>query len=80
MGHILGKTIKGRRLRDGATQEEMERRTGLDQGYFSRIENGRIKRPSVEVIAKISRALNCSVSELLRESGIESGRRRPVAA
>ena len=62
-----GERIKELRLQKGLTQDQMERITGVDQGYISLIENGRRKRVSAEMLVKLARALGCSVEDLVAE-------------
>ena len=49
-----GERIKELRLQKGLTQDQMERITGVDQGYISLIENGRRKRVSAEMLVKLA--------------------------
>jgi transcriptional regulator with XRE-family HTH domain len=65
--------IRERRLRMRLTQDQMERLTGIDQAYFSLIENGHRRRISGELLVKIARALNCTVEDLV-------ARRQPAVA
>ncbi len=41
----------------GVTCYKIEQYTGLDQGYLSRLKNGKKKNPGPEVVVKISIAL-----------------------
>lgn len=59
----LGKLILAARLRRGLTQRTVARRSGLDPGYLSRIEHGRI-RPSIEMGLRLAAALRVSLDEL----------------
>jgi transcriptional regulator with XRE-family HTH domain len=59
----LGKLILAARLRRGLTQRIVSRRAGLDPGYLSRIEHGKI-RPSIEMGLRIARALGVPLGEL----------------
>lgn len=54
MSH-LGKQLKKERLAHGWSLPELSRRTGIDAGHLSRIENG--KRPPTEAIARMCDAV-----------------------
>lgn len=57
-----------RQLREGKhwTQETLAARSALDRSYIAGIEAG-LRNPSVKALAKIARALNVSLSELLEQ-------------
>jgi DNA-binding XRE family transcriptional regulator len=70
----LGKLILATRLRRGLSQRSVARRSGLDPGYLSRIEHGKI-RPSIEMGLRIAAALGVTLGELfeLPPSGRKTG-------
>ncbi len=72
----FGQKARIRRKRLGLSQQEIERRTGIDQAHYSRIERGKIKMPGVHYAVLIARALECDVEDILAEAGP----RRPAAA
>jgi putative transcriptional regulator len=76
----LGSAIRDRRIAAGLTQDDMERRTGYDQGFISRIERNKVRAPSIEVVAAIARALGCSMDDLLSETDLKVARILLVAA
>jgi len=76
----LGSAIKDRRIAAGLTQDDMEKRTGYDQGFISRIERSKVRAPSIEVVAAIARALGCSMDDLLSETDLKVARILLVAA
>jgi transcriptional regulator with XRE-family HTH domain len=53
------KEIRGR-----LTQQELAALSGIDQTTISDIENGRIKKPSWDTVARLSAALNIGPAEL----------------
>lgn len=56
-GALHGRFLKGARTKEGLTQKELSRLTGIPQGHISEIENG--KRPIGKIIArKLGEALN----------------------
>lgn len=73
-GSNLGKLILAARLRSGLSQRRVAQRSGLDPGYLSRIEHGRI-RPSIEMALRIADALGVTLNDLFAvpASGKEAG-------
>ncbi len=57
--------VRERRITAGLTQDEVQNLTGLDQGHISMIESGRRKRPSGVTLAKLAKALGCTVEDLI---------------
>lgn len=64
---IIGKRIAKVRKDAKLTQAELSERIGMSEKYLSRIECGK-QLPSIVIVAKISRALGISASELLGET------------
>ncbi|MBQ1215216.1 MAG: helix-turn-helix transcriptional regulator [Firmicutes bacterium] len=64
---ILHKMRKKRRL----TQQQLATISGVSQQAISSIENGSRQSPSVETLYKLSRALKCTVDDLIEENGEE---------
>ncbi len=60
----LSKCILAARLRRGLSQRLVARRSGLDPGYLSRIEHGKI-RPTLETALRIAEALGVPLEEIL---------------
>ena len=60
----LSKRILAARLRRGLSQRLVSRRSGLDPGYLSRIEHGKI-RPTLETALRIAEALGVPLGEIL---------------
>lgn len=60
----LAGELKNRRLARGLSMNELATRTGLAISFIGYLERG-IRRPSVESLAKISWALDCSAAEIL---------------
>lgn len=58
-------------LRNAArlSQQELARRSGVKQGVISMIESGETKYPRLDTAAKLARALNCTVDELIGTDG-----------
>ena len=64
---ILHKMRKKRRL----TQQQLATISGVSQQAISSIENGSRQSPSVETLYKLSKALKCTMDDLIEENGEE---------
>ena len=62
----LGKRIKVLRLKLQLSQDEFARKADIPYTTLTKIETGVIKKPSVFVIAKIAKALNITVDEIIK--------------
>jgi len=62
--------IRRLRLARGWKQEELARRTGVQQTYISKIENGQKDNPTQETLVKLAAAFGITVPDLLKEAGI----------
>lgn len=62
---MLGKNIKKIRQKRKLTQDKLARLADVSYTSLTKIETGVIKRPSVQVVAKIAKALNVTIEELL---------------
>lgn len=59
-------SMRLKRLRDkqGLTQEQLAKRSGLSLGYVARLEIG-MHDPSLSTLAKLAKALKTTVAELV---------------
>lgn len=57
--------VRSRREALGLTQAQVAKRLGLTQSYYSAIEHG-YRTPGLDVIERVSAALNCEPFELLQ--------------
>ena len=64
---MLGKNIKKIRQKRKLTQDKLARLADVPYTSLTKIETAVIKRPSVQVVAKIAKALNITIDELVRE-------------
>jgi transcriptional regulator with XRE-family HTH domain len=64
---MLGQNIKKMRKKRKLTQDKLARIADVPYTSLTKIETGVIKRPSVQVVAKIARALNITIEELVKE-------------
>jgi len=62
----LGKKIKALRLKLQLSQDKFARKADIPYTTLTKIETGVIKKPSVFVMAKIAKALNITVDELIK--------------
>ncbi len=65
---IFGRNVARIRAELGITQEGLCELAEIDRSYLQRIENG-TSNPTVEVIARLKKALKCSWDTLLRDVG-----------
>ncbi len=64
-GNKLGKKIKKLRTGLGLSQDELARKADVPYTTLTKIETGVIKKPSVYVVAKIAKALNITLDDLI---------------
>lgn len=64
-GNKLGKKIKKLRIGLGLSQDELARKADVPYTTLTKIETGVIKKPSVYVVAKIAKALDISIEDLI---------------
>lgn len=67
---IIGQRIQRARTSLGMTQESLAEKVQVSTNYLSKIETGR-ERPNLEMLGKISVAINISLAELL--TGVVEG-------
>jgi len=64
--NTLGKKIKTLRVRLGLSQDNLARKANVPYTTLTKIETGVIKNPSVYVVAKIAKALEITMDELVK--------------
>lgn len=62
----LGQVIRSFREKKDWTLEDLARAADIPVSTVTKIEHGDIKNPSIEKIAKIAKALDVSVDELIK--------------
>ena len=62
----IGENIKKYRTKEGLSQEDFAKKSGVKYTTLTKIESGVIKKPSVLVMAKIAKALGVHIEELIR--------------
>lgn len=63
---MIGKNIKKFRKIKGLTQEALARKAKIPYTTLAKLESSVVKRPSVQVTAKIARALGVSIEKLIK--------------
>jgi len=56
--------IKERREKEGITQEELSKKSGVSRTIISGLESGTIKTTTTKTLLCIAEALNCKVSDI----------------
>jgi transcriptional regulator with XRE-family HTH domain len=63
----IGENIKKYRNKLGMTQDDLVRKSGVKHTTLTKIEGDFVQKPSVQVIAKIAKALGVSIEELIKQ-------------
>ena len=63
---MICENIKRYRQKRKLTQDKLARLANIPYTSLTKIETGVIKQPSVQAVAKIAKALNVTVDELLK--------------
>jgi transcriptional regulator with XRE-family HTH domain len=58
-------TIRRLRKAKGLSVEKLADAAGVNPRHLYRIEAGQVRSPGIELLEKVARALDCSVSDLL---------------
>lgn len=66
---MIGKNIKRLRRRRKLSQEKLARLTDISLNTLTKIESGFTKKPSIETVIKLAKALNISIDELVKVDG-----------
>ena len=66
MENLIGKNIKKLRLKNKLTQEKLAIRADVPYTTLTKIESGVIKKPAVQTMAKIAKALGVIVDDLIK--------------
>ena len=62
----IGENIKKYRNKLGLTQDDLVRKSGVKHTTLTKIEGDFVKKPGVQMVAKIAKALGVSVEDLLK--------------
>lgn len=66
----FGKAVRRRRRELDLSQEVLAEQAGLHRTYISEIERGEVN-PSLEIVDRLAKALNISISRLFADYAIE---------
>lgn len=66
----LGQVLKESREKSNKTLREVEESTGISNAYLSQLENDKIKKPSANVLYKLSDLYEIELDVLLSAAGI----------
>ena len=64
--------IEGGRDVKNFSQRELARRIGLSNTSLNDLENGKVKKPDIEVLRKIAEELDLSLEQLLKAAGYDA--------
>ena len=67
LNRVLGRNIRGLRLRKGLSQEELALEANMKRSYVSDLERG-TRNPSVKAVARLAKALGVEAWQLLRQN------------
>lgn len=60
----MSKKLKIARILADKSQIDLAKETGISKEYISALERGKVKNPTLEVMKKLSKALDVPVTEL----------------
>jgi transcriptional regulator with XRE-family HTH domain len=66
----LGLLLKESRKLSKLTLRQVEEATGISNAYLSQLENGKIKKPSANVLYKIASVYRVDINQLMKSSGL----------
>jgi transcriptional regulator with XRE-family HTH domain len=72
----IGKNLKRLRQSADLTQTDLARKSGVDQSMISKIERGEFENLTLDTLRSLTKALGCSVVELLPEEDKRGSRTR----
>lgn len=64
----LGKAVREARQKQGLTQEQVAKVSGIGPTYISDIERG-VRNPSYELLIELAKALKTPLSEIVKRAG-----------
>ena len=62
----IGENVKKYRNRQGLSQEDFAKESGVKYTTLTKIESNVIKKPSVLIMAKLAKALGVSIEDLIK--------------
>ena len=65
-GKIISKNIKKLRAKLGLTQDDLAKKADIKYTTLIKVEGGSVNKPSVQTMAKIAKAFDVSIEDLLK--------------
>ena len=62
----IGENIKKYRTKQGLSQEDFAKKSGVKYTTLTKIESNVIKKPSVMIMSKIAKAFGVSIEDLIK--------------
>ena len=62
----IGENIKRLRAKLGLSQDDLARKAGLKYSTLAKIEGDFVKKPGVQMVAKIAKVLGVAIEDLLK--------------
>ncbi|MFA5199357.1 MAG: helix-turn-helix transcriptional regulator [Candidatus Omnitrophota bacterium] len=62
---MIGENIRYRRIKAGLSQEKLARLANISLNTLTKIESGFAKRPTIQTVAKLAKALKVSLDDLV---------------
>ena len=62
----IGENIKKYRAKHGLTQDDLVKKANVKYSTLTKIEGGVVKKPSVQIMAKIAKGLDVSIDDLMK--------------
>ncbi|OGF23277.1 hypothetical protein A2Y83_00135 [Candidatus Falkowbacteria bacterium RBG_13_39_14] len=62
----IGENIKRLRTRQGLSQDDLAKKAELKYSTLAKIEGDFVKKPGVQIMAKIAKVLGVSIEDLLK--------------
>ncbi|MDD4901078.1 MAG: helix-turn-helix transcriptional regulator [Patescibacteria group bacterium] len=64
-GKIISENIKKMRAKLGLTQDDLAKKADIKYTTLMKVESGTVNKPSVQTMAKIAKALDVSIENLI---------------
>lgn len=64
---MIGNNLRKLRKKKGLSQEKLARLADISLNTLTKIESGFAKKPTIQTVVKLAKALNITIDELVRE-------------
>jgi len=64
--NMIGDNVKKFRKKKGLTQDNLARKADIPYTTLTKLESNVVKKPSVQTVAKIAKALDVSIEDLIK--------------